>query len=83
MKQHTLDQAENLIKQHEAFITTMDANSEKISHVLQFATKLEEEGNYAQDRVHEKADNIKERYIVCKKNVLKIYKIMLFLLKNY
>ena len=57
-----MDQAENLIKQHEAFITTMDANNEKISHVLQFSQKLEEEGNYAQDRVREKADNIKERY---------------------
>jgi spectrin beta len=58
---HTLDQAENLIKQHEAFITTMDANSEKINHVLQFGQKLEEEGNYAQDRVHEKSENIRER----------------------
>jgi spectrin beta len=38
--QNTLEVAENLIKQHEAFITTTDANDEKINAVLQFANRF-------------------------------------------
>ena len=59
--QHSLEQAENLIKQHEAFITTMDANDEKINNVLQFAQRLIDENHYAADKVQQKADNINER----------------------
>ena len=56
-----MEQAENLIKQHEAFITTMDANDEKINNVLQFAQRLIDENHYAADKVQQKADNINER----------------------
>ncbi len=61
--QHSLEQAENLIKGHEAFITTMDANDEKINNVLQFAQRLTDENHYASDQIQQKADNINDRYI--------------------
>lgn len=60
-RQHSLEQAENLIKQHEAFITTMDANDEKINNVLQFAQRLIDENHYAADKVQQKAESINER----------------------
>ena len=53
--------AENLIKQHEAFITTMDANDEKINNVLQFAQRLIDDGHFAGDKIKQKADTIQER----------------------
>ena len=56
-----MEAAENLIKRHEAFITTMDANDEKINAVLQFANRLIEDNHYAADKVHQKAENINER----------------------
>ncbi|KAH3857015.1 hypothetical protein DPMN_099612 [Dreissena polymorpha] len=60
--QNTLEAAEDLIKRHEAFITTMDANDEKINAVLTFANRLMEDGHYAADKIHKKAENINERY---------------------
>ncbi|XP_022245252.1 spectrin beta chain-like isoform X3 [Limulus polyphemus] len=56
-----LEQAENFIKRHEAFLTTMEANDEKISAVVQFAEKLCDEGHVAADKIHKKAENINER----------------------
>lgn len=61
--QNTLEAAENLIKAHEAFITTTDANDEKINAVLQFANRLIEDQHFAADKVHKKAENISERYV--------------------
>ncbi|XP_052270062.1 spectrin beta chain-like isoform X3 [Dreissena polymorpha] len=58
---NTLEAAEDLIKRHEAFITTMDANDEKINAVLTFANRLMEDGHYAADKIHKKAENINER----------------------
>ncbi|XP_060584243.1 spectrin beta chain-like isoform X5 [Ruditapes philippinarum] len=58
---NTLEAAENLIKHHEAFITTMDANDEKINAVLTFANRLMEDNHYANDKIHKKAENINER----------------------
>jgi len=40
-----LEQAESLIKRHEALLTTMDANDEKINGVIQFASTLCREGH--------------------------------------
>ncbi|KAH9489100.1 hypothetical protein Btru_057665 [Bulinus truncatus] len=53
--------AENLIKRHEAFITTMDANDEKINAVLQFARKLIDENHYDREKIQKKAEAINER----------------------
>ncbi|XP_033733759.1 spectrin beta chain-like isoform X7 [Pecten maximus] len=68
-KQNTLEAAENLIKAHEAFITTTDANDEKINAVLQFANRLIEDNHYAADKIHKKAENINERRDVNRQRV--------------
>lgn len=47
MSQVNLEQAENLIKRHEAFLTTMEANDEKINSVVQFAARLCDEKHFA------------------------------------
>ncbi|KAK0163457.1 hypothetical protein PV327_007135 [Microctonus hyperodae] len=57
----SFEQAENMIKRHEAFMTTMDANDEKINSVAQFAARLVDEGHFASDKVRNKAENISER----------------------
>ena len=59
--QHSLEQAERLIKEHEGFITTMDANDEKINNVLQFAGRLVDEGHYSDGYIQEKAESLKDR----------------------
>ncbi|XP_046664582.1 LOW QUALITY PROTEIN: spectrin beta chain-like [Homalodisca vitripennis] len=56
-----LEQAENLIKRHEAFLTTMEANDDKINSVVQFAGRLCDEGHFAADKVSKKAENIADR----------------------
>lgn len=59
--QNTLEAAENLIKKHEAFVTTMDANDEKVNAVLLFANRLIDDNHFSADKVHKKAENISER----------------------
>ena len=61
--QGVVQAAEHLIKRHEAFITTMDANDEKINAVLQFAQRLMEESHYAADKIQKKAEAINERSV--------------------
>lgn len=56
-----LEQAENLVKRHETFLTTMEANDEKVNAVVLFAQRLCESGNFAADKIHKKAENIAER----------------------
>lgn len=60
--QNSTEQAENLIKQQEAFITTLDANDEKINAVVNFAQRLMEENHYAADKIQQKADTLQQRY---------------------
>lgn len=61
--QSTVQAAENAIKKHEAFITTMDANDEKINAVLTFANKLIDDNHFGADKIHKKAENINERLV--------------------
>ncbi|XP_066961562.1 spectrin beta chain isoform X15 [Macrobrachium rosenbergii] len=56
-----LEQAENLIKRHEAFLTTMEANDDKINGICQFAQRLLDEEHFAADKIQKKAENIEER----------------------
>ncbi|XP_071530660.1 spectrin beta chain isoform X5 [Panulirus ornatus] len=56
-----LEQAENLIKRHEAFLTTMEANDEKINGICQFAQRLLDDEHFAADKIQKKAENIEER----------------------
>uniref|UniRef100_A0A913HUS6 Spectrin beta chain n=1 Tax=Strongyloides stercoralis TaxID=6248 RepID=A0A913HUS6_STRER len=57
----SLEHAEKALKRHQDFITTMDANDEKIKAVIQFGDQLTGSGHYAADRIHKKARNIQER----------------------
>uniref|UniRef100_T1IQM9 Spectrin beta chain n=1 Tax=Strigamia maritima TaxID=126957 RepID=T1IQM9_STRMM len=56
-----LEQAESLIKRHEAFLTTMEANDDKINAVIQLAQRLCDDGHFAGDKIQKKAENIHDR----------------------
>ncbi|XP_050344038.1 spectrin beta chain isoform X6 [Nymphalis io] len=56
-----LEQAENTIKEHEAFLTTMEANDDKINSVVQFANRLVEERHFDADKIQRKAESIRAR----------------------
>ncbi|KHJ93485.1 spectrin repeat-containing domain protein [Oesophagostomum dentatum] len=58
---NSLEQAENMLKRHQDFMTTMDANDEKIRAVGMFGDQLCQDGHYAADKIHKKARNIDER----------------------
>lgn len=47
-----LEQAENQIKRHEAFLTTLEANEDKINNVVNFASRLADEDHFAADKVY-------------------------------
>ncbi|VDK74725.1 unnamed protein product [Litomosoides sigmodontis] len=57
----SLEQAENVLKRHQDFLTTMDANDEKIKAVISFGDQLCGDGHYSADKIHKKARNIEER----------------------
>jgi spectrin beta len=57
----SLEQAENLLKRHQDFLTTVDANDDKIKAVVMFGDQLCGDGHYAADKIHKKARNIQER----------------------
>lgn len=57
-----MEAAENLIKQHEQFINTMDANDEKVNSVTQFSERLIEDNHYAADKIDAKSKIIQERW---------------------
>merc|ERR1719410_2301265 len=56
-----LEQAETLTKKHEALLTTMDANDDKINGVLSFAERLLQEEHYAAEKITKKMEEISER----------------------
>merc|ERR1719278_1040390 len=56
-----LEQAESLIKKHEALLTTMEANDDKVNGVLQFAQRLVGEQHFASEKISRKAEDISER----------------------
>lgn len=56
-----LEQAENQLKRHEAFLTTMEANDDKINQIVQVADTLVEKDHYDADKIHKRAENINER----------------------
>ncbi|ESP01600.1 hypothetical protein LOTGIDRAFT_139452 [Lottia gigantea] len=58
---NSVQSAENLIKRHDAFATTMDANDEKINAVCHFADRLIEDNHFAAEKIQKKAENINER----------------------
>ncbi|KAF4102423.1 spectrin beta chain, erythrocytic isoform X1 [Onychostoma macrolepis] len=61
-KPDTLDGAEKALKKHEDFVTTMDANEEKILSTLQTGQRLVDSGNLYSERVKDKMGSIEDRY---------------------
>ena len=41
----------------------MDTNDDKINNVLQFSSRLIDENHYAGDKIQEKAEALKERWL--------------------
>lgn len=64
----TLEGAEAAIKKQEDFMTTMDANEEKINAVVETGRRLVSDGNINSDRIQEKVDSIDDRY-----NLLRLF----------
>ncbi|KAK2824698.1 hypothetical protein Q5P01_021873 [Channa striata] len=58
----TLEGAEAAIKKQEDFMTTMDANEEKISSVVETGRRLVTDGNVNTERIQEKVDSIDQRH---------------------
>uniref|UniRef100_A0A8C4ZXR7 Spectrin beta chain n=1 Tax=Gadus morhua TaxID=8049 RepID=A0A8C4ZXR7_GADMO len=58
----SLQGAEDAIKKHEDFLTTMEASEEKISGVVESGHRLITDGNATADKIQEKADSIQERW---------------------
>jgi spectrin beta len=56
-----LEQAENQLKRHEAFLTTMEANDEKINTIIQVSDTLVDKQHFDADRIHKRAENIAQR----------------------
>jgi len=57
----SLQGAEEAIKKHEDFLTTTEANEEKIIGVVETGHRLIADGNANADKIQEKADSIQER----------------------
>uniref|UniRef100_A0A3Q3WD23 Spectrin beta chain n=1 Tax=Mola mola TaxID=94237 RepID=A0A3Q3WD23_MOLML len=58
----TLEGAEAAIKKQEDFMTTMDANEEKIGGVVDAGRRLVADGNVNGERIQEKVDSIDQRH---------------------
>uniref|UniRef100_A0A669BAL9 Spectrin beta chain n=1 Tax=Oreochromis niloticus TaxID=8128 RepID=A0A669BAL9_ORENI len=58
----TLEGAEAAIKKQEDFMTTMDANEEKIGAVVDTGRRLVADGNINAERIQEKVDSIDQRH---------------------
>lgn len=57
----SLQGAVEAIKKHEDFLTTMEANEEKINGVVESGRRLISDGNTYADKIQEKTDSIQER----------------------
>ncbi|XP_053365355.1 spectrin beta chain, erythrocytic isoform X1 [Clarias gariepinus] len=58
----TLDGAEKALKKHEDFVTTMEANENKILSTLEGGQRLIDSGNLYAPKVKDKMDSIQDRY---------------------
>ncbi|KAL4659700.1 spectrin beta chain, non-erythrocytic 1-like isoform X3 [Arapaima gigas] len=58
----SLQGAEDAIKKHEDFLTTMEASEEKITGVVESGRRLVSDLNANSDKIQEKADSIQERH---------------------
>ena len=63
-KPDTLDGAEKALKKHEDFVSTMEANEDKIDGALQGGQRLVDSNNLYSGKVQEKMDSIGDRYVI-------------------
>ncbi|KAI7804284.1 spectrin beta chain, erythrocytic [Triplophysa rosa] len=61
-KPDTLDGAEKALKKHEDFVTTMNANEDKIQGTMETGQRLVDCGNLYSGRVKDKIGSIEDRY---------------------
>ncbi|XP_029900365.1 spectrin beta chain, erythrocytic isoform X1 [Myripristis murdjan] len=61
-KPDTLDGAEMALKKHEDFVSTMEANEDKIDGALQGGQRLVDSKNLYSGKVQEKMDSIRDRH---------------------
>ncbi|KAA0711356.1 Spectrin beta chain, non-erythrocytic 1 [Triplophysa tibetana] len=61
-KSDTLDGAEKTLKKHEDFVTTMNANEDKILGTMETGQRLVDCGNLYSGRVKDKIGSIEDRY---------------------
>lgn len=59
----TLAGAQKALKKHEDFVSTMDANEDKIDGVLQSGQRLVDSNNLYSGKVHDKMDSIEDRWV--------------------
>lgn len=57
----TLEGAEAAIKKQEDFMTTMDANEDKINGVMEAGRRLASDGNINAEKIKEKVASIDDR----------------------
>lgn len=57
----TLEGAEAAIKKQEDFMTTMDANEDKINGVVEAGRRLASDGNINAERIQERVSSIDDR----------------------
>ena len=68
-----LEQAENQLKRHEAFLTTMEANDEKINTIVQVSDTLVDKQHFDADKIHKRAENIAQRRDVNRDRALELH----------
>ncbi|TSN67083.1 Spectrin beta chain, non-erythrocytic 1 [Bagarius yarrelli] len=59
----TLDGAEKALKKHEDFLTTMDANEDKILNTIEGGQHLVDSGNFYASKIKDKTNSIQARYV--------------------
>ncbi|XP_046711712.1 spectrin beta chain, erythrocytic isoform X1 [Silurus meridionalis] len=59
----TLDGAEKALKKHEDFVTTMNANEDKILNTIDGGQRLVDSGNLYSTKVKDKMNSIQDRYL--------------------
>jgi spectrin beta len=69
---NNLEQAENQLKRHEAFLTMLEANDDKINTIIQVADTLVEKKHFDADKIHKRAENIAQRREVNRERAIEL-----------
>uniref|UniRef100_A0A8C9W037 Spectrin beta chain n=1 Tax=Scleropages formosus TaxID=113540 RepID=A0A8C9W037_SCLFO len=69
----TLDGAEQALRKHEDFVSTMDANEEKILNTLKSGQSLVNDGNLYSEKVKDKMGSIEDRYNTNRRKAKEVY----------